>query len=224
MKKGLLIIIQILLFPFPWFMRRTFLNLITRFEISKRAKIGFSVLLADRIIMEEGSIITHFTFVNNIDRFHMKPNSKIGKSNWITGANSKVKMFSDSEGTCELIVGEHARITGQHHFDCTGGIYIGDFTTVAGIRSQILSHSVDVKHSKQVAGPVRVGKYCFIGTSSIILMGAELPDCSVLGAGAVLNKKYDNPYHLYAGNPARMLKEFDKENYKYFQREHGHVG
>lgn len=224
MKKGFLIFTQIILFPFPWFIRRALLNLFFSYRIDKQAKVGLSILLAEIVIMEKGSLITHFTFVNNIDRLHMKKFSKIGRSNWITGANSSSKMFRDSDRTCELIVGVHTRITGQHHIDCTGGVYIGEFTTIAGIQSQILSHSVDVKQSKQVAGPVTIGNYCFVGTSSILLMGSGLPDCSVLGAGAVLNKNFSESYGLYAGNPARKVKQFDESEYKYFDRDHGHVG
>ena len=224
MKKGMLFVVQILLFPIPWIVRRRLLNFLPGFEIHKKARIGLSVLLADQTIMEEGALITHFTLVNSIDRLHMKSFSKMGKFNWITGANSKSKMFNDSKRKCELILGVHTHITGQHHIDCTGGVHIGEFTTLAGIRSQILSHSVDVTLSKQLAGPVRIGRYCFIGTASIILMGAELPDYSILGAGAILNKKYSEPYQLYAGNPARMIKELNKENAMYFHRDHGHVG
>ncbi|HSH51552.1 MAG TPA: acyltransferase [Bacteroidales bacterium] len=223
MKKGILILMQVLLLPFPWSIRKYLLNFLSGFSIHKRAKIGISIILADRVIMEEGALITHFNFVNKLDCLHMKTHSKIGRSNWVTGANSKAKMFSDSNRKCELILGKHTRITAKHHIDCTGGVYIGDFTTVAGIQSQILSHSVDIKLSKQVAGPVYIGKYCFIGTSSIILMGAQLPDYCVLGAGAVLNKKYEKSYQLYAGNPARMLKNLPQKKYKYFKREHGHV-
>lgn len=224
MKKGILFVIQVLLFPTPWIIRRSLLNFLPGFKIHKEARIGLSILLADQTIMEEGALITHFNLVNDIDCLYMKTFSKIGKSNWITGANSKSKMFRNSKRKCELILGTHTHITGQHHIDCTGGVYIDEFTTVAGVRSQILSHSVDVNLSKQLAGPVHIGKYCFIGTASIILMGAELPDYSILGAGAILNKKYSTPYQLYAGNPARMIKELNKENSKYFHRDHGHVG
>jgi acetyltransferase-like isoleucine patch superfamily enzyme len=224
MKKFILIVYQVLLFPLPWILRRSLLNFLPGFSIGPKSKIGRSILIANRVILEEGAKITNLSFVNSIDKLHMKAYSKIGRSNWITGANSSSKMFRDSNRTCELVVGVHTRITGQHHIDCTGGVNIGDFTTVAGIRSQILSHSVDVKQSKQVAGPVKIGKYCFVGTSAILLMGSSLPDCSVLGAGAVLNKNYNETYSLYAGNPARKVKTFEKEEYKYFNRDHGHVG
>jgi len=224
MKKILSVVIQILLFPIPWTIRRAILNLLMNFKISKTARIGFSVILAEKLVMKEGALITHFTFVNNIDLLLLKSNSKIGKSNWVTGANTRSKMFEDSDRSCELILSEHARITDRHHIDCTGGVYIGGFTTLAGINSQILTHSIDIRLSKQVAGSVNIGSYCFIGTSSIILMGANLPDCCVLGAGAILNKKFEKTHSLYAGNPARPLKTFEKNQYSYFQRKQGHVG
>ena len=223
MKKSVIIILQIILFCFPWFLRRLVLNNLLGFEISKKAKIGNSIILANTFIMEEHAFITHFNFVNTIDCLHMKPHSGISKSNWITGANSNASMFSDSKRRCELIIGEHTRVTGQHHIDCTGGVYIGKYTTIAGIRSQILSHSVDVELSKQVAGPVNIGDYCFVGTSCIILMGSKLPDYCVLGAGAILNKKHEKSHSLYAGNPAKVIKGLDENNFEYFKRNHGHV-
>src|SRR5690606_3627506 len=156
------------------------LNLIPGFNIEKSARIGYSIILADSLVMEKESLITNLNFVNSIDKIHLDPFSKIGRLNWVTGANSNSSMFRDPNRKCELILGTHARITGQHHLDCTGGIYIGDFTTIAGTRSQILTHSIDMKLSKQVANPVHIGKYCFVGTASIILKGAQLPDYSIL--------------------------------------------
>lgn len=212
-----------LLFPLPWFLRIHILNLIPGFKIEKSARIGYSLILAEILFMENESQISDFIFINNIDKVHLKPFSKVGKLNWLTGTNKYSNFFRDSNRKCELILGTHARITGQHHLDCTGGIYIGDFTTIAGTRSQILTHSIDLKLSKQVANPVHIGKYCFVGTATIILKGTQLPDYSILGAGAVLTKNFEDPYHLYAGNPARQVKKLEKDAYKYFKRDHGHV-
>lgn len=223
MKKILKIVFQVLLFVFPWPLRRVILNFTFGYRIERKSKIGFSVVIAEKVHMRNGSKITHLTFINNIDKLDMDPHSKIGGRNWITGANTSAKMFNDSDRECILKLGEHTRITGQHHIDCTGGVYIKEFTTIAGLGSQILSHSIDVKISKQIAGPVQIGSYCFIGTSSIILMGAALPDYCILGAGAVLNKSHEIDHSLYAGNPARHVKKLSAD-YKYFKRSDGHVG
>lgn len=223
MRRPVLAAIQVALFLLPWFLRRPILNLIPGFRIHETARVGLSILLARQVGMDEGAVVGHLSFINQIDHLRMERHSKIGRSNWITGANAESRMFSSSDRTCELVLGEHARITGRHHIDCTGGVYIGRFTTIAGVSSQILTHSVVVSESRQVAGPVRIGDYCFVGTGCIILMGATLPDCSVLGAGAVLSKNFKDPYHLYAGNPARQVKKYDKERDRYFTRSHGHV-
>ena len=111
----------------------------------------------------------------------------------------------------------------MHHIDCTGGVRIGAFCTVAGLRSQILTHSIDVRLSKQRCEPVSIGRFTFVGTGSIILMGSALPDYSVLAAGAVLTKKFEQTHGLYAGNPAKLVSRFEADECAYFSRNDGHV-
>jgi len=192
-KKKLSAIFQVMILPLPWVIRRVLLNCIPDVKLSASSRIGFSIVLAKNIVLDEGAVITHLTFVNDVDRLHMKAHSKIGKSNWITGANSSARMFSDVERKCELVLGEHARITSKHHIDCTAGVYIGAFTTIAGLGTRILTHSIDIQSSRQTCNPVCIGEYCFVGTDAILLMGSSLPDCCVLGAGSVLNKEFSDP-------------------------------
>ena len=223
MKRSIFILFQLAIMPLPWAVRRFLFNLFPGIAIDKKSRIGFSLVLARRLILENGATITHWTFVNAIDRLEMKEHSKIGRSNWITGANSNARMFSESDRTCELIIGKHARITSKHHIDCTGGVYIGAFCTIAGIRSQILTHSIDVRLSKQVCKPVSIGDYCFIGTGAIILMGSSLPDNSVLGAGSVLVKAYSQSHAVYGGNPASLIGRLEIGECAYHSRTAGHV-
>ena len=174
--------------------------------------------------MKADAKVGNFNFFNEIDGVFLDELSKIGRENWITGlsSDSELNFTYSPERECIIRVGRHARITNAHYFDCTGGIHIGDFSTVAGIRSVIFTHSIDINVSRQTAGPVIVGKFCIVSTNCKLLKGAELPDFSVLGAGAVLNKRYEEPYGLFGGTPARRLKTFDA-NAKYFKREIGHV-
>lgn len=223
MKKQAIAIFQIFCLVLPWYFRRPLLNLITGVNISRTARVGMSIVLARKVVLEEGAIIGHFNFVNEIDSLYFERFAKLGRSNWVTGANSSSRMFSASERKCELFIGEHARVTASHYIDCTGGVLIGAYSTIAGTRTQILTHSIDVRVSKQVCNPAVVGKYCFVGTGSILLMGSVLPDYSVLGAGSVLNKAFSEECAVYAGNPARICKKLDRENTKYFRRAQGHV-
>lgn len=225
MKKNIKVIIQVLLFVFPWFLRRHLLNLIFKYNIHKSARIGFAIVMPDKLEMEVNAVIRNGTFINDINNCKLEKNSKIGRRDWITGTNTNNKtIFQYSPARkCEFILGVHAHITGQHFIDCTGGVYIGSYTTIAGIRTQILSHGVDIAANRQTAKPTIIGKYCFISTGCILLMGTKLPDKSVLGAGSVLTKSYEESFGLYAGVPARLIKTFNEKITLYFHRKDGHV-
>lgn len=218
------IVIQLFFLVLPWSLRRILLEKLFRFELSKDSKIGLSIVLADKVVLEEGSVISNLTFINRIDYLHLKPFSKIGRRNWITGAstNNSKSFSSVNNRKCEFIIGKHTRIVDRHLIDCNGSVYIGDYSTVAGNRSQILTHSIDIKSSTQKTESVHIGDYCFIGTGCIFLMGTSIPSFSVLGAGSTVTKSFNENYALYAGNPTRFIKDLDKD-YKYFSREFGNV-
>jgi hypothetical protein len=55
-------------------------------------------------------------------------------------------------------IGEHSAVTSRHYLDCTGGVTVGAFSTVAGARSTIFTHQVDITQSRQVWRPVRIGR------------------------------------------------------------------
>ena len=120
------------------------------------------------------------------------------------------------------MLGDNSAIVARHIIDCTDSVMIGKFSTIAGHRSQILTHAIDLEENEQSCEPVRIGDYCFVGTAAIILKGSVLPSYSVLGAGAVLNTIYAEEWSVYAGNPARKVKSIDA-SYKYFVRNNGFV-
>lgn len=58
-----------------------------------------------------------------------------------------------------------------------------------------------------VFGEVTIEKNCWIGANCSILMGAYIPSSSILGAGSVCTKSFDKPFSLYAGVPAKFIKD-----------------
>jgi acetyltransferase-like isoleucine patch superfamily enzyme len=175
--------------------------------------------------MAAGSRIDHFTVAVNLDSLQMGENSSIGRSNWITGfpTGTDSRHFAHQpERRAELLLGDHAAITKNHHIDCTNHISIGPYSTIAGYRSQLLSHSIDLQRSRQHSEPIIIGAYCFIGTNSVILGGSMLPDYSVLGALSMLNMPHSEPCSLYVGQPARRVKQIDPSA-AYFTRSRGFV-
>lgn len=217
-------LLMFLSFLLPWEMRRTLLEKQFGFSIHPTSRIGLAWILPRRLVMEEHSRIGHFTFCKNIDLLHLGAHAIIGQLNWITGFPSGPgRHFAhQTDRRPELIVEAHAGISSRHLIDCTARVRIGAFATVGGFRSQLLTHSIDLAAGRQSAEPIEIGDYSFIGTNAVVLGGSTLPHHSVLGAQSLLNKKWEEPYRLYGGVPAKPLKELSPEM-EYFRRTEGFV-
>jgi acetyltransferase-like isoleucine patch superfamily enzyme len=221
MLKNLLMLLSIAL---PWPARRRLLEDQFGYSLHPTSRIGLAWIYPRRLIMEEGSRIGHLTLCKNIDLLHVGAHAVIGQLNWITGFPSgESRHFAHQpDRRPELIVGAHAGISSRHLIDCTARVRIGAFATLAGFRSQLVTHSIDLQLSRQSAEPIEIGEYCFVGTDCVLLGGAILPHHCVLGAKSLLNKKWDTPYQLYGGVPAKPLKELSQDM-EYFRRQEGFV-
>ena len=208
----------------PWGMRRSFLEKQFGYSIHPDSRIGFAWIFPRRLVMEEGSRIGHLTLCKNIDFLHLGAHAIVGQLNWITGFPSGASRHfaHQPDRRPELIIETHAGISSRHLIDCTARVRIGAFATIGGFRSQLLTHSIDFEAGRQTAEPIEIGEYSFTGTNSVILGGSILPHHSVLGAQSLLNKKWDEPYRLYAGVPAKPLKALSPEM-EYFRRPEGFV-
>jgi len=219
--KNLLKIFVVLL---PWVIRRHLLAWIWHYEIHPTARIGLAWVFPETLVMQAGSRIGHLTMVKGLNRLELGEYSSIGRGNWITGfPRDESRHFAHQpERDPSLVLGDHSAVTNRHLIDCTERVTIGKFSTVAGFRSQFITHSIDLELCRQSSQPIRLGDYTFVGTDCVILGGSVLPDKSVLGAKSLLNKAHDETGCLYAGAPARRIKAIS-ETAKYFRRTTGFV-
>lgn len=219
------VLLQLFLWLLPRRARIAVLRNVMRYEIDAQSSIGFSIILAQKVILKKGSRIGHFNVVKGLETLHLSEYASIGNLNWITGfplGTTSAHFADEVNRTPALRIGEHSAITNRHLIDCTATVTIGRFSTFAGFRSQLLTHSIDLASSRQRSAPVAIGDYCFVGTASVILPGSRLPSYSVLGGSSLLNKAYAQEYMLYAGNPAVPVKELDRDSL-YFRRPRGYV-
>tara|TARA_B100001964_G_C14087087_1_gene533079 strand:+ start:198 stop:719 length:522 start_codon:yes stop_codon:yes gene_type:complete len=112
-----------------------------------------------------------------------------------------------------LVMGENSTIQPGCILDLADQILINDKVTISqGVI--IMTHSdpgkkmgkplaeiYPPKHEKVV-----IGKGAWIGAGAIIYHGITIGECALVGAGSFANKDIP-PYSLYAGVPARMIKE-----------------
>lgn len=209
----------------PWPLKRFLLGRFFGYRLHPTARIGLSWVFPKMLRMEAGSRITHLCVAIHLDEVAMGASSTIDRGNWITGFPSGTESvhFAHQQGrSSRLVLGEHSAITKDHHIDCTNLIEIGAFTTIAGYRSQLLTHSIDLQESRQHSEPIKIGDYCLVGTNVVILGGARLPSYCVLGAKSLLNKAFDEEWCLYAGVPA-VKKKVIPRSWRYFNRETGFI-
>lgn len=100
---------------------------------------------------------------------------------------------------------------------------IGDYTKITR-GTVILTHDYSLSVLRRVYGEwigegavTKIGKNCFIGANSIILMGTQIGDNVIIGAGSVVHGVIPNNV-VAAGNPARVICTLDDYYQKRIER------
>lgn len=154
----------------------------------------------DEVVLEPGSRLGRANLIKNLRSLTLGSDASVGRLNVISSHPVYKRLYSDG---ARLVVGEHAKVTSRHHLDCSAPVTVGAYSSIAGSGTTVLTHSVDLKRDAQVALPVVLGQYCFVGTRCTLLGGGVLPDRSVLAAGSVLTRSTgDLQSGLWSGVPA----------------------
>jgi hypothetical protein len=208
----------------PWSLKRLLLKLIYRYELHPTSHIGLAWVFPRRLIMRADSRIGHLTVCKGLELLELAEYASIGRLNWISAypLDGSPHFAHSSARSPTLTLAEHAAITNRHIIDCTERVNVGAYATVAGYRSQLLTHSIDLAQCRQDAKPITIGSYAFVGTACTLLGGAVIPDHSIVAANSLLHSAYDEPYRVYAGVPAKAVARLDPQ-LKYFTRSKGFV-
>ncbi|WP_299548828.1 acyltransferase [Seonamhaeicola sp.] len=92
-----------------------------------------------------------------------------------------------------------------------GIVYVGDYTQIAP-NVGIISSNHDLHDSrKKVVGEVKIGKYCWIGMNAMILPDITIGDFTIVAAGSIVTKSFPKGHCVIGGNPAKIIKNLEKE-------------
>ena len=134
--------------------------------------------------------------------------AKIGKNVII----HDVKFFNYyREGFKGLSIGDNSFLGNETMIDLADKVFIKDYVTLAE-RVLVLTHTnVGYKDYPlqsffpSFSKPVIIEKGSFIGANVTILPGVNIKECNFIAAGSLITKD-TNPYGLYAGIPAKLIK------------------
>jgi acetyltransferase-like isoleucine patch superfamily enzyme len=222
-SRRMRILLTAALAPMPQVLKRRAMERLLGARINRSATIGLSIVDCDDLDMGPGSRIGHFTVLRGLRRAHLGSGATVGNFNWITAAPVFQSRSEGTDGDGCFTLGRESAVTSRHYVDCSGGVTIGEYTTIAGVRSTILSHQIDVHEGLQSTRSTHIGDYCLVSSNVCMTPGASIPDRSVIAMGAVVVGHLEVVGALYGGVPARLLRS-GIDTGAYFRRARGYVG
>ena len=113
-----------------------------------------------------------------------------------------------------IVFGKNFRVSGNFSICAFQKIEIGNNLSCSwnvSIYDTDFHETIDFETGQELpmTRSVVIGNNCWLCQKSTILKGVCLPDWSVVGACALVNKSYEDclPYTLFAGTPAKPLKK-----------------
>ena len=150
------------------------------------------------------------TIVRNSTRLDVFPYNKFE-----VGQASLIEDFATiNNGVGEVIIGKHS-IVGLGNV-VIGPVEIGDHVmfaanvVVSGLNHSYKNISVPPALQKVITNKIYVSDNVWIGANSVITAGVFIGKNAVVAAGSVVTKNVP-PFSLVAGNPAKVLKQYDFE-------------
>lgn len=204
------IIVCVLSLMLPNRVKITMLRICLGYDIHPKAWIGMSLIMCNHLYLGPGAHIGHFNVVRNVNRLVLQEGAGIGQWNWISAASEFIPHKSgDATGIC--VLEEKAILTSRHYVDCSGGFFLGSYSIIAGVRSTIMTHQIDVSLSEQSMGAVRIGDHCHIGSNVKILPFTNIAGRSMVAMGSVVRGAVAPSGYLWAGVPAVCKREVTGE-------------
>jgi acetyltransferase-like isoleucine patch superfamily enzyme len=199
-------------------------NLVLRLlghEVHPTAVVRPCLLLrVGEVVLGPGACLGYGNVVRGVRRLVLGSHAVVGQWNWLTACPAFPLAAPDDAHRGALVIGDHSAITSRHYVDASGGVALGAFTTLAGARSTVISHGIDVATNVQTPYPITIGDHCLIGSNTSLVPGCSVPDRCLVAMGSVIVGRLDLPGHLYAGSPANARRAVCGE---YFVRGEGRV-
>ena len=202
------VILTLLLMPLPRMFKNPLCKFFLNWRIGEGAKIGLSYIDAEDVVIGAFTRVGHFNHIRNCSSFVLGQRVVLMNGNKFFGSS-----FSGNGWSNSIQIDNCAYITSGHFFDIGGGILIEKDVVIGGRESQLWSHSIRIVEGRKELIPcqAKVSSGAYLG-SRVILVCSSIPSNSLVGAGAVISKSFnESPFgsaQLIAGNPASVRREY----------------
>lgn len=137
-----------------------------------------------------------YRFAKNIrldDSVYLKRNSIVGAAS----PNARVSVGRNTTIGFNSIIMASQKIEISDNVMIAPNVYIVD-------SNHGTNHLKPFNEQDNISSPIQIGSNVWIGAGAIILAGVKIPDNTIIGAGALVNKPIENS-GIYVGMPAKRM-------------------
>lgn len=114
-----------------------------------------------------------------------------------------------------LTIGDGTNLSGKVWIDSWEPVVFGkDVMVNDDLAFLTAEHDLDSPTFEATVAGLRIGDHAWLPQKIIVLPGADIGMCAVVGSGSVVTKPVE-PYAVVAGNPARKIGERARREYTY---------
>lgn len=167
------------------------LRFLLKIKFNKRIKnSGFVVLQKNvQLIVEEGG---ELMFDKNVT---IKENSII-----YVKKNAKITFGQNSS------TGHHTEVASNNHIEIGNDIIMGAYTYITDSNHGYKDKELVIRKQNMEIGSVKIGNNVWLGRGVMILKDSIVGDNSIVAAGSVVTKKFEEN-KILGGIPAKTIKE-----------------
>lgn len=188
------------------------------YDIPRSARFGPCLVVGvGHVSLGEDSRIGPFNVLRDLTAVTLGSSAVLGQWNWISAA--RPLLTSPQHGT--FVLGAESALTSRHYVDASGGVSIGQHTTVAGVRSTFITHGIDWRRAEQTTKSIEIGDYCLISSNVALTPGTRIADRVIVGMGATVSGVLDEEGALYVAPRGVSVKSALEG--AYFTRARGFV-
>jgi acetyltransferase-like isoleucine patch superfamily enzyme len=216
-------LVAFLVLPLPSFLKQIAYRYLLGYEIGKGVHIGFSVVIAGKCRIGDGTRIGHLNYIAYMQELDLGQDVAIGHFNILLGGrrvelgngaligrfneiNSILNPLNRGAADPVLSIGRRTIITAWHKIDFTDHVTLEDSVVLAGRLSNLWTHN------RQDVAPVRIGAHSYIGSGIQMVPGSSIGCRCVVGLGSVITKPMPTDGVLLAGVPAKIVKPLADDN------------
>ena len=120
-----------------------------------------------------------------------------GEGGIFIGEYVHISVYASLIGSAEIVISDFCRVSSRSSIYSSSDDYSGNFMT---------NPTVPIEYTNVDHADVFLGRHVLVGSGSIILPGVTLEEGVAVGALSLVNRNCE-AFGIYAGNPARRIKE-----------------